>query len=53
MPEKIREELQKVLNNEPENYLKILDFSNQFSKFDEDNMLDSINCKKLIKNKVV
>ncbi|AOO64205.1 sensor histidine kinase [Sulfurospirillum halorespirans] len=34
MPQKIREELQKVLENEPENYSKILKLSNELSKFD-------------------
>lgn len=53
MLKKIREELQQVLKNEPKNHSKILDFSNQLSKVDKNNMLDGINCKKLTKNEVV
>ena len=43
MPQKIREELQKVLENEPENYSKILELSNKLSKFDEDNVRFSVD----------
>lgn len=38
MPQKIREELQNILKNDPTNYSKILELSNQLSKFDEGNV---------------
>lgn len=43
MPQKIREELQNILKNEPNNYSKILELSNQLSKFDEDNVRFSVD----------
>lgn len=43
MPEKIREELQNILKNEPNNYSKILELSNQLSKFDENNVRFSVD----------
>ena len=43
MPEKIREELQDILKNEPNNYSKILELSNQLSKFDENNVRFSVD----------
>lgn len=43
MPQKIREELQEILKNEPNNYSKILELSNKLSKFDEDNVRFSID----------
>ena len=41
--EEIRKELQKILQEEPENYSKILELSNELSKFDEDNVRFSID----------
>ena len=43
MPQKIREELQKILENEPDNYSKILELSNKLSKFDKDNVRFSVD----------
>ncbi len=43
MPEKIREELQNILKNEPNNYSKILELSNDLSKFDENNVRFSVD----------
>lgn len=43
MPEKIREELQNILKNDPDNYSKILELSNQLSKFDENNVRFSVD----------
>jgi len=43
MLEKIREELQHILKNEPNNYSKILELSNKLSKFDEDNVRFSVD----------
>ena len=43
MPIKIREKLQEVLRNDPENYSKILELSNQLSKFDKDNIRFSVD----------
>lgn len=43
MPQKIREELQNILKNEPNNYSKILELSNQLSKFDENNVRFSVD----------
>lgn len=43
MPRKIREKLQEVLKNDPENYSKILELSNQLSKFDKDNIRFSVD----------
>ncbi|MDY0120730.1 MAG: sensor histidine kinase [Sulfurimonas sp.] len=43
MPKKIREELQQVLKEEPHNYSKILELSNQLSKFDENNVRFSVD----------
>jgi len=41
--EEIRKELQKTLQDEPENYSKILELSNELSKFDEDNVRFSVD----------
>ncbi|WP_457746957.1 ATP-binding protein [Sulfurimonas sp.] len=41
--EEIRKELQKILQDEPENYSKILELSNELSKFDEDNVRFSVD----------
>jgi signal transduction histidine kinase len=43
MPQKIREELERTLKNEPNNYSKILDLSNQLSKFDNENVRFSVD----------
>lgn len=43
MPEKTRKELQDILKNEPNNYSKILELSNQLSKFDENNVRFSVD----------
>ncbi len=43
MPQKIREELQNILENDPTNYSKILELSNQLSKFDKDNVRFSVD----------
>lgn len=43
MPQKTREELQKVLENDPSNYSKILELSNQLVKYDEDNVRFSVD----------
>lgn len=43
MPQKIREELEQTLKNEPNNYSKILDLSNQLSKFDNENVRFSVD----------
>lgn len=43
MPEKITEELQKTLNQDPTNYSKILELSNQLSKYDENNVRFSVD----------
>ena len=39
----IRSELQQILQNEPKNYSKILELSNQLTKFDEENVRFSID----------
>lgn len=41
--QKIREELQYILQNEPNNYSKILELSNKLSKFDENNIRFSVD----------
>lgn len=41
--QKLREELQDILKNEPNNYSKILELSNQLSKFDENNVRFSVD----------
>ena len=43
MPQKIRKELQNILENDPANYSKILELSNQLSKFDNDNVRFSVD----------
>ena len=43
MQDKIREELQDILKNEPNNYSKILELSNQLSKFDKNNVRFSVD----------
>ena len=43
MQEKIREELQNILKNDPTNYSKILELSNQLAKFDKDNVRFSVD----------
>lgn len=43
MPQKIREELEQTLKNEPNNYSKILDLSNRLSKFDNENVRFSVD----------
>ena len=43
MQEKIREELQDILKNEPNNYSKILELSNELAKFDKDNVRFSVD----------
>jgi len=43
MPQKIREELQEVLKKEPDNYSKILELSNNLSKFDKENVRFSVD----------
>lgn len=43
MQEKIREELQNILKNNPTNYSKILELSNQLAKFDKDNVRFSVD----------
>ncbi|MDY0315475.1 MAG: ATP-binding protein [Bacteroidales bacterium] len=43
MPEKTREELQQILKNEPDNYSKILELSNELSKFDKNNVRFSVD----------
>ncbi len=43
MQEKIREELQNILKNEPHNYSKVLELSNELSKFDKDNVRFSVD----------
>ena len=43
MQEEIREELQNILKNDPTNYSKILELSNQLAKFDEDNISFSVD----------
>jgi len=40
---KLREELKYILENEPENYLKILKLSSELSKFDQDSVRFSID----------
>lgn len=43
MPQKIREELQNTLKNDPTNYSKILELSNELAKFDKDNVRFSVD----------
>ena len=43
MPQKIREELQNILKNDPTNYSKILELSNNLAKFDKDNVRFSVD----------
>jgi signal transduction histidine kinase len=43
LQEKIREELQNILKNDPENYSKILELSNQLAKFDKDSVRFSVD----------
>jgi len=43
LQEKIREELQDILKNEPNNYSKILELSNQLAKFDKNNVRFSVD----------
>jgi len=43
LQEKIREKLQNILKNNPNNYSKILELSNQLSKFDENNVRFSVD----------
>ncbi len=43
LQKKIREELQKILKNDPTNYSKILELSNQLAKFDKDNVRFSVD----------
>lgn len=43
MQEKIRNKLQDILKNDPTNYSKILELSNQLAKFDENNVRFSID----------
>lgn len=43
MPQTTREELQKVLKDEPDNYSKILELSNKLSKFDENSVRFSVD----------
>jgi len=43
MQTKIREELQNILKNDPSNYSKILELSNQLAKFDKDNVRFSVD----------
>jgi hypothetical protein len=43
LQEKIREELQNILKNDPTNYSKILELSNQLAKFDKDNVRFSVD----------
>lgn len=43
MQEKIREELQNILKNDPSNYSKILELSNKLAKFDKNNVRFSVD----------
>jgi len=43
LQQKIREELQNILKNDPNNYSKILELSNKLAKFDKDNIRFSID----------
>jgi len=43
LQEKIRKELQNILKNDPTNYSKILELSNQLAKFDKDNVRFSVD----------
>jgi signal transduction histidine kinase len=43
LQEKIREELQNILKNDPNNYSKILELSNELAKFDKDNVRFSVD----------
>ena len=43
MPQKIREELQNILKNDPTNYSKILELSNELAKFDKNNVRFSVD----------
>jgi len=43
LQEEIREELQNILKNDPNNYSKILELSNELAKFDKDNVRFSVD----------
>jgi len=43
LQEKINKELQNILKNDPTNYSKILELSNQLAKFDKDNVRFSVD----------
>ena len=43
MPQKIREELQNILKNDPNNYSKILELSNELTKYDKNNVRFSVD----------
>jgi HSP90 family molecular chaperone len=43
LQEKIREELQNILKNDPTNYSKILELSNELAKFDKENVRFSVD----------
>ena len=43
MQEKIRKELQNILKNDPNNYSKILELSNELAKFDKNNVRFSVD----------